>query len=107
MFLLAPNIDKPGLRVHNRDGGYSMTNPKPLQQLVLRQMLLEGSSSEPVTKAIRRFNKSKKAPNDHLTLVAEIRKEVANQSKAIMSDETISEFIDQTAPYINNESVLD
>ena len=84
-----------------------MTNPKPLQQLVLRQMLLEGTSSEPVMKAIRRFNKSKKAPDDHLTLVTEIRKEVANQSKAIMADEAISEFINQTAPLVKTTSALD
>jgi len=84
-----------------------MTNPDKLQQLVLRQMLMEGPSSDKVTKAIRRFNKSKKQPDDHLTLVTDIRKEIAHQSKAIMSDKSISDFIGQHAPFVGTESVLD
>jgi len=84
-----------------------MTNPKPLQQLLIRQMLLEGTSSGPVLKSMRRFKKSNQTVQDHQTLVNDIRKELADQSKAIMSDEAITEFIDQNAPYISNESVLD
>ena len=84
-----------------------MTNPKPLQNLVLRQMLMEGTSNETVIQSVRRFNKSKQTPEDHLQLVSDVRREITRQSKDLRTDETISGFVKELIPFVGQESVLD
>lgn len=65
-------------------------NPIRLNQLVLRQMLLEGNSGDKIIKAVRKYNKGDKSKEE---LVSDIRKEVTLQAKVLLEEDTLSEFI--------------
>jgi hypothetical protein len=69
-------------------------NPNQLNQLVLRQMLLEGPSGDKIIKAVRRFNKKGQTDEDKAELIGDVRKEVRDHVKDLITDESLSTFID-------------
>ena len=72
-----------------------MANPERLNQLILRNMLLEGACGDAVLKKIKLFNKGKKTPEDERELSNFIKKQVSSTTRDLLADEQISTFVDE------------
>jgi hypothetical protein len=77
-------------------------NPDRLNQLVLRTMLLEGSSCDTIIKATRKFLKEQ-TPEEKQILVDSVRKEISTHAKALLKDDVIDSFVDEISSQLNAE----
>lgn len=71
-----------------------MKNPDKLNQLVLRTMLLEGSSCDAILNSIRKLKDCDTAEKLDETILL-LRKYISDHTKNILSEETITRFISE------------
>jgi len=70
-------------------------NPANLNRHLLRTLLLEGENGDKVLKAVVSYKKSKKTDEDHYILVDVIKKEITKTTRELLSDESVTTFIDE------------
>jgi len=72
-----------------------MANHARLNQLILRNMLLEGGCGDTVLKKIKLFNSGKKTLEDERELSNFLKRQVSATTKELLADNQISTFVDE------------